>query len=358
VDISTGSSEQGATTFAGSYLDTRFVFETFLGDSSNQSVLETIMSVAAPVLKPENRLLYIWGRTGLGKTHLLQASIHAAIANGRQALYVTADRVMHQLATNTSGADVTQFEDFVSNFELVAFDRVEYLSGKAITETFGNILRRMMAEGKTVVLAADRPAKLLSSIDPETVELMHSGRAFALDVPKIDTRVAILESLLARKRDQRFIFTLSAPACAYIVETLFDGASLARAVDRIAANTVRNTTEPLSIEFVRSMLKDLPRSSAARHIRIEYIQKLVADHYNVSYADILSTRRTARVVRPRQVAMYLAKTYTTRSIPEVGRRFGGRDHTTVLHAVHKIENLRKKDRVLDHQLESLIRMLE
>ena len=153
-------------------------------------------------------------------------------------------------------------------------------------------------------------------------------------------------------------FDVSAPVLAYVASVIVtNGRDLDGAVSRLLAHTTL-TGEPLTVEAAEIAIRDLVRTRDPKRVKIEDIQKLVAGHYNVSRADILSSRRTAVVVRPRQIAMYLSKILTLRSLPEIGRRFGGRDHTTVLHAVRKIEGLTGSDKVLSEELELLKRMLQ
>jgi chromosomal replication initiator protein len=170
-------------------------------------------------------------------------------------------------------------------------------------------------------------------------------------------RVKILETRIAAARQIHPTFEVSSAVIGYVASVVqTNGRDLDGAVNRLLAHASLSTA-PLDVETAEVAIRDLVRTREPKRVRIEDIQKLVASRYNVSRADILSSRRTANVVRPRQIAMYLAKVLTLRSLPEIGRRFGGRDHTTVLHAVRKIEGLSGSDTALSEELELLKRML-
>ena len=177
----------------------------------------------------------------------------------------------------------------------------------------------------------------------------------ALDEP---LRIKILEARILAARATHQNFDVSPAVLAYVARAInSNGRDLEGAVNRLLAHTTL-TGVPLTVEGAEIAIRDLIRTHEPKRVKIEDIQKLVASHYSVTRADILSSRRTATVVKPRQIAMYLAKTMTLRSLPEIGRRFGGRDHTTVLHAVRKIEGLSAADRALNDELELLKRMLQ
>jgi chromosomal replication initiator protein len=207
------------------------------------------------------------------------------------------------------------------------------------------------------VVAADRPPSDLDSLEERVRSRLAGGLCVEMGGLDEALRLKILEMRIAAARASQPGFDVPVPVAAYVARVIeTNGRDLDGAVSRLLAR-VTLTGAALTVEMAEDAIRDLVRTREPKRVKIEDIQKLVATHFNVSRADILSSRRTATVVRPRQIAMYLAKVLTLRSLPEIGRRFGGRDHTTVLHAVRKIEGLSNKDGQLNEELELLKRML-
>ncbi|MFN3855991.1 MAG: chromosomal replication initiator protein DnaA, partial [Phreatobacter sp.] len=211
--------------------------------------------------------------------------------------------------------------------------------------------------GRQVVVAGDRPPSDLDGMDERVRSRLAGGLTVEIGPLDESLRLDILRQKLEQAKAQHQGFDVPPQVLAYIARNVTqNGRDLDGAFTRLLANN-RLTNQPVTIEMAERSIRDLVRVAEPKRIKIEDIQKVVAQHYNVSRSDILSARRTASVVRPRQVAMYLSKTMTLRSLPEIGRRFGGRDHTTVLHAVRKIESLASQDLALNEELEKLRRRL-
>jgi chromosomal replication initiator protein len=209
----------------------------------------------------------------------------------------------------------------------------------------------------TMAVAADRPPSELESLEERVRSRLAGGLCVEMGALDEPLRLKILEMRIAAAKASQPGFDVPAPVAAYVARAIeTNGRDLDGAVSRLLAR-VTLTGAALTVEMAEDAIRDLVRTREPKRVKIEDIQKLVATHYNVSRADILSSRRTATVVRPRQIAMYLSKVLTLRSLPEIGRRFGGRDHTTVLHAVRKIEGLAGKDGSLSEEIELLKRML-
>jgi chromosomal replication initiator protein len=209
-----------------------------------------------------------------------------------------------------------------------------------------------------VVIAADRPPLDLESLDDRMRSRLAGGLVVEMGSLTEDLRLEILKARVASARQHHAGFDVPAPVLAYIAKTVtHNGRDLEGAVNRLLAHN-KLTGYPVTLEMAEREVRDLIRPQEPKRVKIEDIQRVVARQYNVSRSDLLSSRRTANVVRPRQVAMYLAKTLTLRSLPEIGRRFGGRDHTTVLHAVRKIEGLVGNDTSLAQEIEVLKRQLQ
>jgi chromosomal replication initiator protein len=203
------------------------------------------------------------------------------------------------------------------------------------------------------VVVADRPPAELETLDERVRSRLAGGLAVEVGLLGEELRLEILSARVAAARVHHPGFDVPAPVLAYIARTVtHNGRDLEGALNRLLAHS-KLTGQPITMELAERELKDMVRPLELRRVRIEEIQRIVGRHYNVSRSDLLSARRTANVVRPRQIAMYLAKTLTLRSLPEIGRRFGGRDHTTVLHAVRKIEGLIATDTTLAAEIEVL-----
>ncbi|MBV9288646.1 MAG: chromosomal replication initiator protein DnaA, partial [Hyphomicrobiales bacterium] len=216
----------------------------------------------------------------------------------------------------------------------------------------------LLDAGREVIVAADRPPNDLEALDERIRSRLSVGLCVEIGALDEPLRLKILEARIAAVRAMHPDFEAPPPVLAYVARTIrSNGRDLQAAVNRLLAHSTL-TGAPLTVETAEIAIRDLIRAHEPKRVKIEDIQKLVATHYSVSRADILSSRRTAVVVKPRQVAMFLAKTLTMRSLPEIGRRFGGRDHTTVLHAVRKIEALSASDAALREELELLKRMLQ
>ena len=346
-------------TLASSPLDRRLTFASFLVGRSNQLAYSAAQRVVedragqAPAFSP----LYVHSAVGLGKTHLLQATAHAAAAQGRSVIYLTAERFMYGFVAALQSHTAIAFKEAMRSIDLLIIDDVQFLQGKAFQNEFGHALNALLDSGRQVVVAADRPPADLEALDERVRSRLAGGlcvEMMALDEP---LRMKILEARIVAARAQNPNFSVSPAVVAYVARSIVsNGRDLEGAVNRLIAHSIVST--PLTVEAAEAAIRDLVRAREPRRVKIEDIQKLVASHYSVSRSDILSARRTAIVVKPRQVAMYLSKALTLRSLPEIGRRFGGRDHTTVLHAVRKIEGLSATDTALREELELLKRMLQ
>jgi chromosomal replication initiator protein len=354
--------ENGAheETLAGSPLDRRLSFASFLVGRSNQLAFSAAQRVAEarcgepPAFSP----LYVHAAVGLGKTHLLQATAQAATAQGRSVIYLTAEKFMYGFVAALQSQTAIAFKEALRSIDLLIFDDAQFLQGKAIQNEFGHALNALLDSGRQVVVAADRPPADLESLEERVRSRLAGGLCVEMSTLDEALRVKILEARIAAARAQNPHFEVSSAVLAFVARSIAsNGRDLEGAVNRLLAHSIVGAP-PLTVEAAEIAIRDLIRLREPKRVKIEDIQKLVASHYSVTRADILSSRRTATVVKPRQVAMYLSKALTLRSLPEIGRRFGGRDHTTVLHAVRKIEGLTSSDSALREELELLKRMLQ
>ncbi len=352
--------EGGTDALAGSPLDRRLTFANFLTGKSNQLAFKAAQQVASspPGAPPVFSPLYVHAAVGLGKTHLLQAVAHAATEAGRRVIYLTAERFMYGFVASLKAQTAIAFKERLRAIDLLIIDDVQFLQGKSIQQEFCHTLNALIDDSRQVVVAADRPPTDLETLEERVRSRLAGGLCVSMEPLDEALRARFLETRAASVRLTQPGFELSPQVIAFVARAITtNGRDLDGAVNRLMAHATLNGS-PHTVESAEAAVRDLVRTREPRKVKIEEIQKLVATHYNVSRADILSSRRTATVVLPRQIAMYLSKALTLRSLPEIGRRFGGRDHTTVLHAVRKIEALSGKETGLAEDLELLKRMLQ
>lgn len=344
----------------GSPLDRRLAFETFLVGRSNALAHAAAQQVARakPREAPSFNPLYIHAAVGLGKTHLLQAIAGAAEANRRRVLYLTAERFMFGFVSALKAQTASAYKENLRGIDVLIIDDLQFLQGKMLQQEFGHTLNALLDGGQQVAIAADRPPSDLEAFEERLRSRLAGGLAIEMGQLEEELRQKILERRIAAAKVNHPGFEVPASVMAYVARTVCSsGRDLDGAVNRLLAHNTL-TDRPITLEMAEMALRDLVRTQEPKRVKIEDIQRVVAKHYNVSRADILSSRRTQTVVRPRQVAMFLSKQLTLRSLPEIGRRFGGRDHTTVLHAVRKIDDLATKDVTLAEEIELLKRLLQ
>ncbi len=343
----------------GSPLDSRYTFETYIEGSSNRVALAAAKTIAeAGAGAVRFNPLFIHSNVGLGKTHLLQAIANAAVGSNRnpRVVYLTAEYFMWRFATAIRDNDALTLKDSLRNIDLLIIDDMQFLQGKMIQNEFCHLLNMLLDSAKQVVVAADRAPWELESLDPRVRSRLQGGVAIELESPEYEMRLEMLKGRLRAAKQDDPSLDIPAEILSHVARNVASsGRELEGAFNQLL---FRRSFEPsLSIERVDELLAHLVGAGEARRVRIEDIQRIVARHYNVSRQELVSNRRTRVIVKPRQIAMYLAKTMTPRSFPEIGRRFGGRDHTTVLHAVRKIEELIGDDSKLGHEVELLKRLI-
>ena len=344
----------------GSPLDRRMTFATFLVGSSNQ------LAHAAAL-----RLAQIDARG----TAALQSSLHPCLRRprqdapaaghrargggaGRRVIYLTAEKFMYGFVAALKAQTAIAFKERLRGIDVLVIDDVQFLQGKSIQQEFCHTLNALIDAGRQIVIAADRPPADLESLDERVRSRLAGGLCVEMGALDEELRIKILETrIAAARRDAARLRRAAAGRGLRRAAIATNGRDLDGAVNRLLAHSTL-TGAALTVETAEAAIRDLVRTREPKRVKIEDIQKLVATHYNVSRADILSSRRTANVVRPRQIAMYLSKVLTLRSLPEIGRRFGGRDHTTVLHAVRKIEGVDAEGRDPAEEIELLKRMLQ
>lgn len=351
--------QHAANSVIGSPLDPRYTFDSYVEGTSNRVALAAAKTIAeAGTGSVRFNPLFIHSNVGLGKTHLLQAIAAAASRHARnpRVVYLTAEYFMWRFATAIRDNDALSFKESLRNIDLLVIDDMQFLQGKMIQHEFCHLLNMLLDSAKQVVVAADRAPWELESLDPRVRSRLQGGVAIEMEAPDYEMRLEMLKSRLdAAKKDDASL-DIPLEILSHVARSVVSsGRDLEGAFNQLI---FRRSFEPnLSVERVDELLAHLVGASEQKRVRIEDIQRIVARHYNVSRQELVSNRRTRVIVKPRQIAMYLAKTLTPRSFPEIGRRFGGRDHTTVLHAVRKIEELVGEDTKLSHEIELLKRLI-
>ncbi|WP_127755116.1 MULTISPECIES: chromosomal replication initiator protein DnaA [unclassified Devosia] len=345
---------------SGSGIDPRMTFDTFVAGAANEMALGVARQIAQAAANDTVTFnpVYIHSTVGLGKSHLLNAIAHATQQADatKNIVYLTADHFMYHFITAVQRQSALGFKEWLRRVDLLLIDDMQFLQGKSATE-FGHTLGTLLTGAKQVVVAGDAPPRDLEMLD----ERVRSRLSGGLVVPISGFDVELRRSIVQRRADQataRFGMHFPAPVLDYVARAVVShGRDLDGAVNRlVAANQL--TGELITVPLAEKTLGDLIRTHDAKRVRIEDILKMVSRHYKVPRNELLSARRSRDVVRPRQIAMFLAKALTSRSLPEIGRRFGGRDHTTVLHSVRKVEQMIKDDVELAQEIELLKRMLE
>lgn len=321
-------------------LDLRFTFDTFIVGASNQMAHAAAKLVADNAGKAQFNPLFIHGGVGLGKTHLMQAVGHklAASAAAPRVVYMSAERFMYRFVKAIRGKDTMVFKESFRDIDVLLIDDVQFICGKEATqEEFFHICHAMIADGRQIILTADRSPTGLDGLEQKLKSRLAGGLAVEVAAPDADLRRKILAAKctqMNRAVDAGVIDLIASADVASVRE-------LEGALNRIIVQADMIGQSP-SVEAARDLLRDILRTTE-RRVTVEDIQKQVAAFYKISLADLLSERRSRPLARPRQVAMYLAKQLTSLSLPDIGRKFSGRDHTTIIHGVRKVEELMAAD---------------
>ena len=344
----------------GSPIDPHYTFENFIEGKSNRVGLAAAKAAAdqganAARFNP----LFVYASVGLGKTHLLQA-IANEVLNGepkKRVVYLTAEYFMWRFASAIRDNSALLLKETLHDIDLLIIDDMQFLQGKKIQSEFCHLINTLLDSARQVIVAADRPPHELESLDTRVRSRLQGGVALEIGAPDYDMRLAMLSQRLENAKKDDLSLDIKTDVLEHVARNVTSSfRELEGAFNQLV---FRHSFEPdLSIERVDDILGHLVRVEEPRKIKIEDIQRTVSSHYNVSRTDMLSNRRTRQIVKPRQIAMYLSKMMTPRSLPEIGRRFGGRDHTTVLHAVRKVESMIADDTQLAKELELLKRLIE
>ena len=339
----------------GAPLDPRFTFENFITGKPNELAYAAARRVAESPTMPFNPF-YLYGGVGLGKTHLMHAiawHIRAADPH-RKVVYLSAEKFMYQFIRSLRFKTVMAFKQQFRSVDVLMIDDVQFICGKDSTqEEFFHTFNALVDQSRQIVISGDRSPSDLERMEERMRSRLGWGLVADIHATDYELRLGILQS----KAEQAGAKDVPAGAFEFLAHRITSNVrELEGALNRVLAYS-NLVGRPITVETTQEVLHDLLRAND-RRITIEDIQKRVAEHYNVRIADMHSPRRARAVARPRQVAMYLAKQLTTRSLPEIGRKFGGRDHTTVMHAVRRIEELRQTESGVAEDVDLLKRMIE
>jgi len=314
-------------------LNPRFTFNNFVVGPSNRFACAACQAVAESPAKAYNPL-FLYGKVGLGKTHLMQAITHQIQTNHPNAKYsyTTSERFTNELIDAIRHRSTSQFRQKYRNIDVLLIDDIHFIAGKESTqEEFFHTFNALHNSRKQIIISSDRPPKEIANLEERLSSRFAWGLITDIQPPDYETRVAIL-----RKKSEKEPVSIPEDVLSFIAEQIKSNIrELEGALIRVVAYSLLEE-KPISLELAKIVLKDMVRE-VVKTIKVESVQKIVAEHFHVTISDLKSKGRSRAVIFPRQVAMYLTRTLTNMSLPEIGKAFGGKDHTTVLHSCKKIE---------------------
>lgn len=334
-------------------IDGRYRFDNFVEGNSNQLARAAAMEVSqSPGVRYNPLLLY--GSTGLGKTHLMLAAGYAMrqAKSGARVIYMRSDQFFNQMVKALQNKQMDQFKAQFKHADALLIDDIQFFAGKDRTqEEFFHTFNVFFDAKLQIILTCDRFPKEVDRLEPRLKSRLGWGLSVAIEPPDFETRAAILMT----KADERGM-TLPDEVAILIAKRMRSNVrDLEGALNTLSARA-SFTGQPITIDFAQETLRDMLRAQA-QALSIDRIQKITAEYFDIRLSDMLSRKRTRNIVRPRQIAMALCKELTTHSLPEIGQAFGGRDHTTVIHACKVVQELRATDGQVNEDYERLIRQL-
>ncbi len=340
-------------------LDARFTFDSFVVGKPNELAHAAARRVAegGPVtFNP----LFLYGGVGLGKTHLMHAIAHELQARQPElrVLYLSAEQFMYRFIQALREKQIMDFKELFRSVDVLMVDDVQFIAGKDSTqEEFFHTFNALVDQNKQIIISADRAPGEIKDLEERIKSRLQCGLVVDLHPTDYELRLGILQQKAEMYRQQYPGLTLSNGVLEFLAHRITTNVRvLEGALTRLFAFASLVGRE-ITLDLAQDCLADILRASD-RKVTIEEIQRKVAEHYNIRLADMIGPKRVRTIARPRQVAMYLSKHMTTRSLPEIGRRFGGRDHTTIMHGIRKVEELRGSDSQLREDLDLLRRLLE
>ncbi len=335
-------------------LDSRFTFKNFIVGKPNELAFAAARRVAESKDVPFNPL-FLYSGVGLGKTHLMHAIAHEIKKRNpiRRVIYMSAEKFMYHFIKALRFKNTVAFKEQFRNVDVLMIDDVQFISGKESTqEEFFHTFNALIDQNKQLIISADKSPQDLEGIEERMRSRLGWGLVADIHPLTYELRLGILQA-----KEEKLSTRIPTNILEFLAHKITSNVrELEGALNRLSAFSSLVGRE-INLEMAKDLLKDLLKSSQKK-VNIEEIQKRVSQHFNIKMSDMSSARRSRTIARPRQIAMYLSKNLTSRSLPEIGRRFGNRDHTTVIHAVKKVEELRDKDASFDEDVQLLIGMLE
>jgi len=316
-------------------------FENFVVGESNELAYTAAKKIC--VQSAHYNPLFIYSSVGMGKTHLLNA-IGLEVSQSKKVIFISAERFMYHFVRSIKSNEMVKFKDIFRGANIFIIDDIQFINGKeAVQEEFFHTFNALIERGSQVVISSDRSPSNLDKIQEKIRSRMSGGLVIDIQQPDLDLKIKILKSKFEEiKANFKENYDLDDEVFKFLATEITSSIrEMVGALNRVLAFSKINTKSPNIYECKR-ILKDFINSNN-KSINVELIQNLVASHFNLNIQELLSPRRSRSLARPRQIAMYLAKQHTTNSLPDIGRKFSNRDHTTVIHAVKKIEELIKKD---------------
>ncbi len=344
----------GSEQFERARLQSALTFDTFVTGKANQLARAAAMQVAENPGGSYNPL-FLYGGVGLGKTHLVHAVGNAILARNPKARvrYIHAETYVSDVVRAYQRKAFDDFKRYYHSLDLLLIDDIQFFGGKSRTqEEFFYAFEALVANRKQIIITSDTYPKELKDIEDRLVSRFSSGLTVGIEPPELEMRVAIL-----LKKAELEHAELAEDVAFFVAKNLRSNVRELEGALRKVLAFASFHSRPLTVELAREALKDLLGASTGQ-ITVELIQKTVAEYYKIKVSDMFSKRRPTSIALPRQVAMYLAKELTQKSLPEIGELFGGRDHTTVLHAVRKVSQQRGKDSEMNHALHVLEQTLK
>jgi chromosomal replication initiator protein len=353
-DVAPDTNDDSWVASIGAPLDSRLTFDNFVIGKPNEFAYAACRRVAEASTVAFNPL-FLYGPVGMGKTHLMQAVAWDIRQRdpSRRVLYISAETFMYQFIRAVRYKDQVAFKEAFRSVDVLMVDDVQFICGRESTQDeFFHTFNALVDKNRQIIISADKSPSDLEGLEERLRSRLGWGLVADLHPTDYELRLSIVQA-----KAEKIGIQIPKPVMEFLAHRIPSNVrELEGAVNRLVAH-VQLVGRELTVEATQDLLRDVLRAND-RRVSIEDIQRKVADHYNIRFADMASPRRARAVARPRQIAMYLAKQLTTRSLPEIGRRFGGRDHTTVMHAVRKVEELRATDRSLQEDIDRLRRSLE
>jgi chromosomal replication initiator protein len=336
-------------------LNPKYTFESFVVGAGNRFAHAASLAVAEAPARAYNPL-FIYGGVGLGKTHLMQAIGHYVLQNnpGARVVYTTSEKFTNEFINAIIDNKVTDFRNIYRNVDVLLIDDIQFLAGKEQTqEEFFHTFNTLHEESKQIVISSDRPPKEIPTLEDRLRSRFEWGLITDITPPDLETRIAIL-----RKKAKAENLDVPAEVLTYIASQINTNIrELEGALTRVIAYSAMINKE-ITAEMAMEALKDMIPSHHPRQLTVAHIQQVVADHFNLKVEDLKAKKRTKSIAYPRQIAMYLSRELTDSSLPKIGQEFGGRDHTTVIHAHEKIKKDMEQDPSFQKTIQQLIKLIK